>query len=263
MSFKIIKEQEQPKLYCDYVQKKIDIARQFNARYEMSDQDLRIQALYDNNGLKTSDRIKSLSRIKKQEDGAEALLISKDVIFTDKLTGIPKDRYSTIEGLIELPLITTNEDGVTESNQVRLIYDIPFTKAKVQEALRKAGTRIVKLRFFEGPETGNRIPRDTPVVGNVDFFVNATWEELLLGKEKKIVSSRLNRLSEVRKDVVQTDADTNKAEEQINIEEGNEIPVKTEETSTVPKQVIGTGEQQPTKPGIVKLKVSNTTTKKD
>lgn len=260
MSFKIIKTEEQQKVYCDYVQKKFDIAKAFNARYEMSDQDMRIQRLYEDSGLKASDKVKSLSRIKRQEDGEECLLISKDVIFTDKLTGLPKDRYSTIEGLTEIPLITTNEDGVTESNQVRLVYDIPFKKATVLEALKRAGSRIVKLRFYEGPETGNRIPRDTPVVGNLDYFTDATWEELLLGKEKKLVSSMLNRLDEVRKDVRTTDTytETNKLEEQNNIEVVNEIPVKTEQEEILPIKTGGG-----TKTDGVKLKVSNPSIKKD
>src|SRR5688500_12515487 len=229
MSFKIIKEQEQEKVFCDYIQKKLDIAKAHNARYELGDQDIRIQKLYENTGLKTVDKIKSLSRIKRQEDGEECLLISKDVLFIDKLTGITKDRYSIVEGLTELPLKTTNEDGVTESNQIKLVYDIPFTKDKVLEAVKRSGSRTISLRFYDGPETGNRIPRDTPIVGNLDFFINATWEELLLGKEKKVVSSRLNRLDEVRKDANSitnnfsstndnTPNDTNKLEEQTIIQ---------------------------------------------
>lgn len=269
MGFKIIKEQEQEKQFCDYVQNKIDIAKKFNARYELVDEDMRIQKLYDDGGLRTSDRIKSLSRIKKVEDGEECLLISKDVIFTDKLSGIAKDRYSTIEGLTELPLKATNEDGVTESNQVKLEYSIPFTKAKVLEAVKRAGSRMVKLRFFEGPETGNRVPRDTPIVGNLDYFINATWEELLLGREKKVVSSRINKLSEVRNDAnkydyatsidsITTHEETNKPEEQNNIEQASEIPVKAEPKITTVKAGAASKPLSASSTGV-KLKVSNTT----
>lgn len=271
MGFKVIKKESQQKQFCDYVQNKIDIAKEHNTTYELSDEDKRIQTLYDDNTLKTRENIKILSRVKSMEDGKEYLVISKDVVFEDKLTGIRRDSYSVQEGVTELPLEVTNEDGVTEATQVKLDYDIPFTKAKVLEAMRKAGSRSATLTFYDGPETGNRKLSNVPMVGNLDFFINASWEELLLGKELKVVSSRVNRLDEVRKDTnenttintqqslieeeeeeVSPDNLTNKLEEEEEVNKEITIPVETKKIiapSTSPTTGGGSG--------TVKLKVSN------
>lgn len=254
MGFKAIKKQSQQPQFCEYVQNKIDIARDNNSTYELTHQDERIQKLYSDSTLKPVDKIKSIARIKRVEDGAECLVVTKDVVFVDKLTGLQKDRYTEKEGLAELPLKITNEEGVTEDSQVRLEYDIPFSKDKVMEYVKKAGARGVKMRFYDGPETGSRMPSKTQVVGNLDFFINATWEELLMGKEMGLVSSMINKLEDVRKNMGSfynnnTQQDTNKKEEQTIIQEEvtNEIPLE----APIPKT---TG---------VKLKVTNTANKKD
>lgn len=275
MSYKIIQEAPEQKKYCDYVQKKFDIARQYNARYEIGDEDLRIQALYDNPNLKPVENVKSIARVKKVEDGAECIVVTKTVRFVDKITGATKDRYNRREGLIELPLKVTNEEGATEASQLKLEYDIPFSKAKVMEYVKQAGGKGVTLKFYEGPETGNRVIRNTQVVGNLKYFTEASWEELLLGKEMGLVSSRINRLDEVRESIPKqqqqedslgtettTLEETNKIETTNknidvgnNIEKGEIIPnevTKTQKTGT------GTGGT-----GGIKLKISNNPDKKD
>lgn len=275
MGFKIIKEQQQQQKYCDYVQNKFDIAQAYGARYELSDEDIRIQKLYDDNTLKPVEKVRSIARVKKIEDGQECLVVSKEVVFVDKLTGMYRDRYTVRDGLVELPLKVTNEDGVTETSQVKLEYDIPFSKSKVKEYVRKAGDRGVQLRFYDGPETSNRIPHKTQVVGNLQYFTNATWEELLLGKEMGLVSSRVNRLDEVRESVPEQER------ELYYKEEGAESPVTHEETNKIEESNTTIIEQQGEKGteiiknevveqkqiqkpgGIVKLKVPNPTNKKN
>lgn len=261
MSYKIIQQPTEQKKYCDYVQKKFDIARQYGARYEIGDEDLRIQALYDNIGLKPVEEVRSLDRVKKVEDGKECLVVTKNVKFIDKITGAYRDRYIRREGLTELPLKVTNEDGATETSQLKLEYDIPFTKAEVMKYIKQAGGgKEIALKFYEGPETGNRIIRTKQVVGNLKYFTEATWEELLLGKEMGLVSSRINRLDEVRENIpksefedhsstVTTLEDTNKTETP------NTIIVEKKEEGIISKNEVTKPKQGGT--GGIKLKVSN------
>lgn len=254
MGFQVIKGPEQQKQYCDYIQNKFNIAKQYNTIYELTDEDKRIQKLYDDNSIKPVEKVRSISRVKKVEDGKECLVINKQIVFVDKITGMYRDRYSVREGMIELPLTTTNEDGVVEASQIKLEYDIPFSKSKVMEYLKKAGDREVVLRFYEGPETGNRLPNRTQVVGNLKFFLDATWEELLLGKEMGVVSSRVNKLSEVRESIPSdTVDDTNKIEEP-----NTNIVTKDEENIQKSKQTSPSSSG-----GGIKLKVSNPSDKKD
>lgn len=203
--FKINKVvQDEPK-YCPYIQEKIDIAKENGATYELDDEDFRIQRLYDQEELTTKDDIKNIDRVLSMDDGKEYLVASKNVVFytTQKQSGkdilVYKDSYSTNEGIVELPLKTVNEEGVTNTNQTRVVYTIPFTAAGVDEYIKKAGGKVVALRFYEGATTSNRLPNSIPNVGNRDYFVNATWTELLYGKEKKVLNSMISRLDEVRK----------------------------------------------------------------
>ena len=200
-NFKIEKKAADEPVYCDYIQEKVDIAKQNNAVYELDDEDNRIQALYNQEELTTKDKIKVINRIRSNDDGKEYIVVNKNVDFFTP-DGVYKDRYSTREGIVELPIKTTNpETGATETKQNRIVYTIPFNASNVDEYLDKAEDQggLPTLTFYDGSTTSDRLPSVIPVVGNPEFFKEATWTELLLGREKKIINSLENKISEVRK----------------------------------------------------------------
>jgi len=200
-NFKIEKKAADEPTYCDYIQQKVDIARENGAVYELDDEDNRIQALYNQEDLTTKDKIKTINRVRSNDDGKEYIVVNKSVDFFTQ-DGVYKDRYVTREGITELPIKTTNpETGGTETKQNRLVYTIPFSAGKVDEYLEKAEGQggIPTLTFYDGAVTSNRLPSVIPTVGNAEFFKEATWNELLLGREKKVINSLENKLSEVRK----------------------------------------------------------------
>jgi hypothetical protein len=199
--FQIEKKAADEPVYCDYIQEKVDIARQNGAVYDLDDEDNRIQALYNQEQLTTKDKIKVINRVRSTDDGKEYIVVNKNVDFTTP-EGVYKDRYSTREGIVELPIKTTNpETGVAETKQNRLVYTVPFSASKVDEYLEKAQDQggLPTLTFYEGAVTSDRLPSVIPAVGNAEFFKEATWNELLLGREKKIINSLENKISEVRK----------------------------------------------------------------
>jgi hypothetical protein len=199
--FQIEKKAADEPVYCDYIQEKVDIARQNGAVYDLDDEDNRIQALYNQEQLTTKDKIKVINRVRSTDDGKEYIVVNKNVDFTTP-EGVYKDRYSTREGIVELPIKTTNpETGAAETKQNRLVYTVPFSASKVDEYLEKAEGQggLPTLTFYEGAVTSDRLPNVIPTVGNAEFFKEATWNELLLGREKKVINSLENKLSEVRK----------------------------------------------------------------
>ena len=227
-NFKIEKQAAEEPTYCDYIQEKIDIARENGAVYELEDEDNRIQALYDQNNPKliTQDKIRVINRVRSTEDGKEYLVVNKNVDFylpnqsDPKKVGVYKDRYSCREGIVELPVKSINPDtGATETKQTRLEYTIPFSASTVDEYLQKAEDSgiIPQLTFYNGSTTSDRLPSVLPTVGNAEFFKEATWQELLVGQEKKVINSLTNRLPEVRKEL-KTDS---KQQEQPTKEEVN------------------------------------------
>lgn len=211
-NFKIEKQAAEEPTYCDYIQEKIDIARENGAVYELEDEDNRIQALYDQNNPKliTQDKIKVINRVRSTEDGKEYLVVNKNVDFyipnqsDPKKAGVYKDRYSCREGIVELPIKSINPDtGATETKQTRLEYTIPFSAGTVDEYLTKAEDSgiIPQLTFYNGSTTSDRLPSVLPTVGNAEYFKEASWQELLVGQEKKVINSLTNRLPEVRKEL--------------------------------------------------------------
>ena len=209
-TFKIEKQAEAQPEYCDYIQEKIDIARDNGAVYELADEDYRIQALYDQEGLETKDVIKVINRVRSNDDGKEYLVVNKNVDFLTQ--GIIKDKYSTREGIVELPVKSINPDtGATETKQNRLVYTIPFSASKVDEYLEKAEGQgsIPQLVFYEGSTSSNRLPANLPSVTNPEYFKEASWTELLVGREKKVLNSHMNRLPEVRKELNQNNNNNN------------------------------------------------------
>lgn len=210
MGFKINQEvAEQPK-YCDYIQEKVDIAQKNNASYELTDEDNRIQALYDDENLLTKDVIRIINRVKvNEEDGKEYITVNKNVDFftrdpkdANKL-GDYKDRYIRTEGLVEIPIRSNTSSSTTASSEAatptKVEYTIPFTKENVDKYAKNTNEGIT-YRFYEGSKSSNRTPTVIPSVTNLDYFRDATWDELLLGREKKVLNSMINRLPEVRKE---------------------------------------------------------------
>jgi len=199
--FQIEKKAADEPVYCDYIQEKVNVARENGAVFELDDEDNRIQTLYNQDGLTTKDKIKVINRIRSSDDGKEYLVVNKNVDFFTA-DGVYKDRYSTREGIVELPIKTTNpETGEAQTKQNRLVYTIPFSASKVDEYLKKAENQggIPQLTFYDGAVTSDRLPSIIPTVGNSEFFKEATWTELQLGKEKKVINSLENKISEVRK----------------------------------------------------------------
>ena len=58
-TFKIEKQAEAEPVYCDYIQEKVNVARENGAIYELADEDKRIQELYNQEDLETKDIIKA------------------------------------------------------------------------------------------------------------------------------------------------------------------------------------------------------------
>lgn len=228
MGFKaVVNEAEEP-VYCDYIQEKIDIAKKHNAIYELVDEDNRIQALYDDENLISNDNIKQIDRVKvNQENGKEYLVVSKSVDFyardeEDKnVAGAYKDRYVTKEGLVEIPVKTANPNS--ESTPTRIKYTIPFSAEKVDEFNRK--NQGITYAFYEGATSSNRLPSTIPTVTNIDYFKNATWDELLLGREKKVLNSMTNRLPEIRNELNKS---TTQTKEEVNRKEQDNEVIKDE-----------------------------------
>lgn len=203
MGFKVEQQAADEPKYCDYIQEKIDIAKQSGAVYELVDEDYRIQALYDQEDLVTKDKIRTINRVRSNDDGKEYLVVNKFIDFYDK-DNTYKDRYVTKEGLVELPLKTINpETGATEVKQTRLKYTVPFSAGKVDDYLETAKDQgsIPTLTFYDGAVTSNRLPSNIPTVANAEYFKEASWTELQIGKEKKVINSLINRLPEVRKEL--------------------------------------------------------------
>lgn len=246
-TFKIEKQAEAQTQYCDYIQEKIDIAQENGAVYELADEDYRIQALYDQEGLETKDVIKVINRVRSNDDGKEYLVVNKNVDFIAQNGSIVKDKYSTREGIVELPIKSINPDtGATETKQNRLVYTIPFSGSKVDEYLEKAEGQgsIPQLVFYEGSTSSNRIPNNLPSVTNPEYFKQASWTELLVGREKKVLNSHMNRLPEVRKELNQNNNSTSSTVE------------TKEKQQEQPKQELNKVEKD--NESIVEVKSSNT-----
>lgn len=204
MGFKINQAVADEPKYCDYIQEKVDIAKEHNASYELTDEDVRIQALYDNENLITKDFVKQISRVK--VNNKEFLVVSKNVDFYSRdeqdanEPGAYFDRYSTVEGIVEIPVRTNSTTASTEAaTPTRIVYTIPFNKDNLEKYAENNDG--ITYRFYEGTTTSNRLPSTVPTVTNLEYFREASWDELLLGREKKVLNSMVNRLPEVRKDL--------------------------------------------------------------
>lgn len=200
MVFKILKQEAQAPEFCDYVKNKIDVAAKKGVVYELEDEDRRIDALYKNTDLYTEKRLISLDRVLVNKN--EYLVATYEVAFFNSETGKQVDRYIDYEGKRVDPVVTqdprTNELKVTPVGSLE--YDLGFSPAMVDEIIKKYGGEPDEFRFYTASNSPAK--KVTPVeVKKKQFFANATWDELLIGKEKKYTSSTTNKLPTLRKEV--------------------------------------------------------------
>ncbi len=201
MVFKILKQEAQAPEFCDYVKKKIDAAAKKGVVYELEDEDRRIDALYKDANLYTEKRLLSLDRILVNKN--EMLVATYEVAFFNSETGKQVDRYIDYEGKRIEPIVTqdprTNELKVTPVGSLE--YDLLFSPTMVDSIISKyGGTEPDEFRFYTASNSPAK--KIAPVeVKKKQFFANATWDELLIGKEKKYTSSTTNKLPTLRKEV--------------------------------------------------------------
>ncbi len=201
MVFKILKQEAQAPEYCDYVKKKIDIAAAKGVIYELEPEDLRIDALYKDTNLYTEKRLISVDRV--LVNRKEYLVAAYEVAFFNIDTNKQVDRYIDYEGRSVDPTVIqdpkTNAQTVTPTGT--FVYDIPFSPAKVDEFINTyGGAEPNEFRYYAASTSPTR--KVTPVeVKRKEFFKNASWDELLIGKEKRYTSSTTNKLPTLRKEL--------------------------------------------------------------
>jgi|SRR5688500_18974898 len=260
MGFKINQTvADQPK-YCDYIQEKVDIATENNAVYELTDEDNRIQALYDDENLITKDVIRSLSRVKIGNKD-EFLTVTKSVDFHTRdekdrnQLGAYRDRYVTTEGIVDIPVKTTSTTADSEApTPTKRVYTIPFTKQNVDKYAEQNDG--ITFRFYEGSTQSTRSPNSIPTVSNLDYFKDATWDELKYGREKKVLNSMINRLPEVRKELGTPKEEVNKKEVTIK----NELQVEPSNKEQLQQQQGQQGQSQSQQQGGQGSNTTNTNT---
>jgi hypothetical protein len=197
MPFKVIQEVNGEPQYGPYIQKKMEIARKFGTVYELVNEDERINLLETNPNLESRRVIRGLDRVRLTNDGKEYLVARIEVVFYDKNTGVEVDKYSDAEGIQVEPVKQRNEAGIVTSNSTITRYLEEFSPSKVDQYLNEADG-LVPLRFFETSMNTTRLPRGKTIVGNEEMFKEATWDELLIAREQKLVSSIVNPLEQVR-----------------------------------------------------------------
>lgn len=197
MSYKVVKTEESKPQYAEPIQQKIDNAAKFGTVYVLSDEDNRIQQLYNRKDLRTEEILRYLERVRSPLDNKEYLVASKTINFYNRDTGAFVDRFINIEGVVEEPIITTNDKGESVANETRTRYVTPFSAEAVDEYLSEADSPV-PLSFYDGTISGSRVVRNKTVVGNESFFKEADWNELQLGKETGLVSSMVNTLGQVK-----------------------------------------------------------------
>lgn len=194
-NFKVAKQADIRPQFCEYIQNKIDVAERNDTIYELTDEDLRIQRLYEDKNLRAEEQVRELSRVL-TNDNKEKLIASKRVNFYDVNTGALKDSFIFTEGRHEEPIVTINERGERVALQNRYEYTVDFSPEKVDDFLDQNG--VVQLTYFQAPSTAGRTEPTHILVGNVQTFKQATWPELLYGTELKNISSMVNKLPETR-----------------------------------------------------------------
>jgi hypothetical protein len=198
-SFKIVKQEAQAVEYSDYIKRRIDLAANEGTVYEFDDEDRRIDALHKNPNLYSEKRLLTMDRVNVRNK--EYLVLGVEVSFYNVNTSTKADRYIDYIGKIQKPDKTvdprTNQLTVTSTHS--LYYDIEFSPEKVDQFISQFNMPD-EFRFYSG--TNNPSTDIKPVeVKRKEFFRNATWDELLMGKEKEYTSSTQNKLSKLRREI--------------------------------------------------------------
>lgn len=197
--FKILKEKKKEAPHALIVQKQIDLAAKKGMTYELSDEDRRIDKLANNPNLVESLRIKTVDRV--MVNGEQKLVVSVEHTFKDG-EGNYADRYIERVGEALEPVVRRNPDTnevTTLSNIV--IRDIDFSQENLDKIISetKGDTSGVLYRFYNGSEAEARpINGNIYEVKNAQFFREATFDELTLGRQEKVTSLIQNKLPEIR-----------------------------------------------------------------
>src|ERR1044072_1876867 len=187
--FKFLKQKQKEAPHSLLVQKRIDLAAKKGMTYELSDEDKRIDKLSNNPNLVESLKIRTIDRV--MVNGEEKLVVSVEHTFRDG-EGNYVDRFIERVGESLDPTVKRNPD----TNEVStigntVVRDIDFSPEKLNSVVSelKGDTSGVLYRFYNGSEAEAR-----PVNGNIyevknaDFFKEASFDELNLGRESKMTS---------------------------------------------------------------------------
>lgn len=204
MSFRIIKTKPKEQAHCNYVQKKIDLAAAKGMAYDLSDEDKRIEKLENNPELYRESKLSSIDRV--LVDGQEKVVFNILHTFKDG-EGNYVDKYFEKLGESLNPTVQKNPDTNVTSLVVNEIErDIDYTPDVLEKYMKdykaenKTGLGGVKFRFYQGGTTEARtINGSIYECINYDYFKDATFEELQLGREQRFTSSMINHLADVRK----------------------------------------------------------------
>jgi hypothetical protein len=198
-SFKIVKQESQAPEYSDYIKRRIDLAANEGTVYEFDDEDRRIDALHKDPNLYSEKRLLTIDRVNVR--GKEHIVLGVEVSFYNVNTNVKVDRYIDYIGKIQKPEKTvdtrTNQLSVTPVHTLN--YDIEFSPEKVDQFISEYNAPD-EYRFYTGTNNPNTDTRPVEVKRK-EFFTNATWDELLMGKEKEYTSSTQNKLSKLRREI--------------------------------------------------------------
>lgn len=201
MVFKILKQEVKDPEYSDYIKRKIDMAAEDGVVYELEDEDRRIDALHKDTNLYSEKRLLTLDRIKV---GTKQYLVAGiEYNFYNINTNIFSDRYIDYVGKTIMPVKSQNNMSgqVTVTQQGMYRYDIEFAPEKVDSIISEFNNvEPVEFRFYQTTTNLNRTAQPVEVKRR-EFFRDATWEELQIGKEKTYTSSSLNKLKTMRKEI--------------------------------------------------------------
>lgn len=201
MGFKILKQEAKDPEYSDYIKRKIDLAAEDGVVYELEDEDKRIDALHKDPNLYSEKRLLTLDRVR--VGNKQYLVAGVEYAFYNINTSIYADKYIDYVGKTVRPVKSQGglSGQVTVTQQGMYRYDMEFAPQKVDSIISEfQGVEPVEYRFYQA--TTNLLRTAQPVeVKRKEFFRDATWEELQIGKEKTYTSSSLNKLNTMRKEI--------------------------------------------------------------
>jgi hypothetical protein len=198
--FKVLKQKKKETPHSNLVQEKIDLAAKKGMSYELSGEDKRIDKLHNNEDLVLSKRVKTVDRI--MVNGQEKLVASVEYVFKDG-EGNYVDKYVQRVGESLDPVVVRNPDTNEVSTTRNVIKrDVDFNEENLNKILSEIDEGEggnVEYRFYNGTESEAR-----PINGNIyevknpEFFKQASFEELQIGRENRMTSTILNKITELR-----------------------------------------------------------------